>query len=144
MSHTTALAAVFSNLAKASEKQQFFEAAGLYDQLAAVYSEDAAEEGTLEELREALVLDITTGYPAIEAAGTEVADRGVLRAARWGEKVTTSQRALIDRYLSKGEELLEGGKLFVCEACGFIFLGQDPPPVCPACKAPARRFSAIK
>ena len=76
--------------------------------------------------------------------GAEWAERGALRAATWGQKVTTSQRALIDRYLSKGQELLDGKKLFVCEACGFIFLGDSPPPICPTCKAPQSRFSVVK
>ncbi len=58
------------------------------------------------------------------SAGAEAGDRGALRTVKWGKKVTTAQRALVDRYASKGDELLEGEQLFVCEACGFIFLGR--------------------
>ena len=144
MSRTDALSAVFSNLAKASEKQQFYEDAERYGKLAGLLAGDADRDGTMESLRSEIARDIEDGYPALQAAGGEAGDRGVLRAVKWGEKVTTSQRALVDRFATKGEELLEGRKLFVCEACGFIYLGDDPPEICPVCKAPSTRFSLVR
>ena len=144
MSQADALTAVFSNLAKAAERQQRVAVAERYGRLSALLAGGAEAGGTLAALRAEVAEDVEQCYPALQSAGTEVADHGVLRAVKWGEKVTTSQRALLDRYASKGEELLEGKQLFVCEACGFIFLGTEPPPVCPACKAPSSRFSAVR
>jgi len=136
--------AVFSNLAKASEKQQRYRSAELFTQLAERFDGGDATAGTLQSIRDELVRDLETEYPAVDEAGAEWGERGSLRAATWGRKVTTAQRALVDRYLAKGEALLEGKNLFVCEACGFIFLGDDPPAICPTCKAPASRFSTVK
>jgi len=38
---------------------------------------------------------------------------------------------------------MDDSSLFVCEACGFIFLGKAAPEICPVCKAPAKRFSKV-
>ncbi len=144
MPHTAALAAVFSNLSKAADKQQLFETAERFARLSALFPGTRPADSTLESLRAEVARDVDRDYPALQAAGTEAADRGVLRAVKWGEKVSTAQRALIDRYTAKGDDLLNDKKLFVCEACGFIFLGDDPPEICPVCKAPSARFSTVK
>ena len=144
MSRSDALSAVFSNLTKATEKQQLYSASVRYGELAELFAGDGIEGAALEALRAEVARDVETDYPALQSAGTAAGDRGVLRAIKWGDKVTTAQRALIDRYASKGYELLEGKQLFVCEACGFIFLGNDPPDICPVCKAPSTRFSSVK
>lgn len=61
-----------------------------------------------------------------------------------GEKVTWTQKALLDRYAARSEDLLVGKDFYLCEACGFIFLGTEMPEVCPVCKAPRSRFSFVK
>ena len=33
---------------------------------------------------------------------------------------------------------------FICEVCGYIFEGEQPPAVCPVCKAPASKFKAME
>lgn len=144
MPHATALSAVLSNLSKAAEKQELFESAERFSELAALVDGTEVSDASIEALRAEVVRDGERDYPALQAAGAEAGDRGVLRAVKWGEKVTTAQRALIDRYASKGDELLEDKQLYVCEACGFIFLGDEPPEICPVCKAPAARFSKVK
>lgn len=144
MMQNDVLSAVFSNLGKASEKQQHYEIAERYGRLAGVYAGEDSPEGDLDSLRAMLAGDLESAYPRLQAAGADASDRGVLRALKWGEKVTTAQRALVDRYLSKGEELVEGKKLLVCEACGFIFLGDGAPEICPVCKAPSSRFSVVR
>lgn len=140
----TVLTAVFSNLAKASEKQQVVGAQELYTRLSGLVVESSAVESDLGALRSDLAEDADARYAAIRDAAAAVGDRGALRAVKWGEKVTTAQRSLVDRYGSKGEALLEEKSIFVCEACGFVFLGDDAPPICPVCKAPSGRFSAVR
>jgi rubrerythrin len=144
MNTTEVPAAVFSNLAKASQKQQVSSAAADFDRLAQLHAGAPVEGASFESLREDLAADLADHYPRVTEIGSQVSDRGALRAAKWGEKVTAAQRSVIDRYLSKGEAILEGKAIYVCEACGFIFLGADPPPICPACKAPRTRFSPVK
>lgn len=139
-----ALPAVLSNLAKAAEKQQEAATGELLGRLAELVNDNDTAAGEISAIREQIVADGEAGYPGIRERGERDADRGVLRAAKWGEKVNTSQRALIDRFDSKGDDLLDGKSLYVCEACGFIFVGVDPPPVCPVCKAPSGRFSEIR
>ncbi|TVQ22347.1 MAG: rubredoxin [Spirochaetaceae bacterium] len=144
MPDTTGLSAVFSNLSKAADKQQLFDTAERFSKLSTLFPGAGPGEPTIESLRAEVARDVERDYPALQAAGTEASDRGVLRAVKWGEKVTTAQRALIDRYTAKGDQLLDEKKLFVCEACGFIFLGDEPPEICPVCKAPSARFSTVK
>ncbi|HBD72198.1 MAG TPA: reverse rubrerythrin, partial [Ruminococcus sp.] len=31
-------------------------------------------------------------------------------------------------------------KKFVCQVCGYIYEGENPPAACPVCKAPASKF----
>ncbi len=88
--------------------------------------------------------DLSLVYPEIQAKAEKVGDRGVLRALRWGQKVTAIQKSLVDRYAAKGEALIENNDLFVCEACGFIYLGTKAPDLCPVCKAPKSRFIRTK
>ena len=138
------LSVLFSNLAKAAEKQQREEEQGLFSFLAGRLWDGPAPGGNLAELREKIASDIPGAYGEINHAAAEKGDRGILRALRWGEKVTTLQKSLIDRFLDKGDALLEGNDLFVCEACGFVFLGSQVPEICPVCKAPSKRFSKVK
>lgn len=138
------LPVIFSNLAKAAEKQQREEEQKLFSFLADRLADGPVPGGSLTDLKEKITSDIQKDYKAINQAAAEKRDRGILRALRWGEKVTTLQKSLIDRFLEKGDALLEGNDLFVCEACGFVFLGTEVPGICPVCKAPSKRFSKVK
>ncbi len=30
--------------------------------------------------------------------------------------------------------------MWVCTICGYVHEGEEPPPVCPVCEAPAEKF----
>ena len=137
------LPVIFSNLQKASEKQQKFEEAEKFGKLSQQYSVEPSEKSSFEDLKNLLSKDLKETYPRLQEKAEKLNDRGAQRALRWGQKVTAIQKSLIERYLSKGETLPETKSLFVCEACGFIFLGDSAPDICPVCKAPASRFSKI-
>ena len=144
MSNANGNSAVFSNLAKAAEKQQLLRASELFGTLSEYYADTDPQEAGLADLKSLVSEDIEVYYPAVnELAGPE-GDRGSLRAARWGEKVTKIQRGLVGRYETKGEDLIGDQQLYVCEACGFIYLGETAPDICPVCKAPSSRFAIIK
>ena len=144
MSNNDGLSAVFSNLAKASEKQELAKESALFEKLAELHGTYERTAADLGLLRDQLVEDIESGYPRLVEAGAKIRDRGVLRALKWGEKVTKTQKALLDRFTAKGEDLLVDKNLYVCEACGFISLGTEPPEICPVCKAPSSRFSIVR
>ncbi len=48
--------------------------------------------------------------------------------------------SLLDRYLREGEALLAGQEVWVCTTCGFVWIGETPPELCPVCKVPAWKF----
>lgn len=140
---------IVSNLAKALEKQYraheaelMWKVAGYFDDVLA-----APEDPDFASLVKSLTADeaeyLEPVRQASAATRSKPADRGALRAATWGGKVNAIQKSLADRYDKKGDELIEGKKLFVCEACGFMFLGDEAPDICPVCKAPALRFATV-
>ncbi len=88
--------------------------------------------------------DVKSAYPALSETAAGIGDRGVKRAITWGEKVTKIQKTLVDRYTAKGDALFEGKELYICEACGFLFVGPAAPTLCPICKAPESRFSKVE
>ncbi|HAK47053.1 MAG TPA: hypothetical protein DCO79_14195 [Spirochaeta sp.] len=135
------LPVIFSNLQKASEKQQNYDSAEHFGKLSEKYYQDAVS-GDLRTIKDMIVTDISS-MADIQSLAGENGDRGILRALRWGGKVAAIQKSLIDRYLSKGEALTEGKEIFLCEACGFIFLGNAVPGLCPVCKAPSSRFTKV-
>jgi rubrerythrin len=44
---------------------------------------------------------------------------------------------------SKGD-MMRDTNVFVCDACGFIFVGDSAPDICPVCKVPAFKFNRIE
>ena len=139
------LSAVFSNLAKACSKQLRTEEAGLFTELANYYQSNAASltDQDFNQLLEAVQSDLTEDYPACFEAASEQADRGSLRALTWSEKVTKIHKSAVGRYERQQEALLEKASVFICDACGFVFIGSDMPDICPICKAPRSRFEAV-
>jgi len=136
---------LFSNLSKGCEKQYRVEEAKLFSRLAEYFSE-ITEEGDCRELSEAesiLKEELEMFKGAKEIASTN-SDRGALRALTWGEKVSRMVGSIMNRYLKKGSELLEGTNIHVCEICGFVYLGDEPPDVCPVCKVPKFKISKVR
>ena len=88
--------------------------------------------------------DLEQGYPAVHAAARDHADRGTQRVCVWGEKVTQMLYALLGRYQREGEAFLEGTQVWVCSVCGFIYIGDAPPELCPVCKVPAWKFDKME
>ena len=72
-----------------------------------------------------------------------VADRGAMRALVWGEKVTKSLNSLLNRYEKQQAEFLETTHLYVCEVCGFAYVGEEKPEVCPVCKVSNKKIAVV-
>ena len=136
-----AMAALFSNLARGCEKQYKPEAAALAEEIAEWFAARAEAPGnvTWDALAAKMQADIAA-YPGVRAAADAAGDRGAARSDVWGEKVTRMLLALTEQYRKEGEAMLAGTEVWVCTACGFVWIGEAPPEACPVCKVPSRRF----
>jgi rubredoxin len=133
------LSALCSNLSKGCTKQYLPAEAGLFDQLSQYYqsrAEPVVGNAQVEALMDLIAQDLA-GYPAASGVAGRDSDRGALRALVWGEKVTKILHSLTKRYEAKQDALLENTNIYVCEICGFVFVGDEVPDVCPVCKAPS-------
>ena len=140
------LAAVFSNLARGCEKQYQGEESRLFLQLAAYFEAITPAEETpeLQALSDLIRDNLSREYPNLEAVCRQEADRGALRAYTWGSKVTRMQQAVVGQYLREGEAFLEHTNVWICTVCGFIYIGENPPALCPVCKVPDWKFEKIQ
>lgn len=131
------VSALCSNLARGCEKQYLARESALFRQLSDYYRDRAApaEESDFSALAARIEEDLQSGFPAARAAGEALKDRGALRAVTWAEKVTNILASLLARY-EREPEAVKHTNVFVCEICGFIYLGLNPPEICPVCKVP--------
>lgn len=140
------LAAICSNLQRGCEKQYKGEEALLLKTLsdlftAHVENEDNASVDVLEQL---LQEDLSQYYPALHGYAKQVADRGTQRICVWGEKVTAILHSLLMRYRQDQGAFLKNTSVWVCSVCGFVFVGDEAPELCPVCKVPAWKFEKIE
>lgn len=140
------LAAVCSNLARGCEKQYKQEESQLFGQLADYFAgiTPDAEKANIEALAELLQKDVESGYETVQSVAHDKKDRGALRVCVWGEKVSLILKGLIQRYKKEGEAFLENTEIWVCTTCGFVFVGDNPPKLCPVCKVPDWKFEKVE
>lgn len=137
-------AAILANLARGYEKQFQAEKAAQYKKLADYYAACIQPAGDAASLRAALQDDLSKGYAKAFDAARAMKDRGAQRALTWGEKVSRIQDSIVSRLQAKGAADYENSRVFVCDACGFIFIGDAAPDICPVCKVPAFKFDEVK
>ena len=137
--------ALCTNLAKGCEKQYQPEQAAAFRELAAWFASRnlAAADPSFEKLLEKVNGDLSEGYPAANTVSRQEGDRGALRSLTWGEKVTRILKSLLTRYAREGDSMLENTGVYVCTICGFVYVGNELPEVCPVCKVPNRKFEKI-
>lgn len=136
------LSAVCSNLARGCEKQYKQEESELFTELAQYFSDIAPAEETVEtaEITKLIQSDLEHGFADVKAIASDRGDRGALRANTWSEKVTRILNSLLQRYEKEGEAFLADTEVWVCTACGFVFIGDEAPELCPVCKVPSWKF----
>ena len=139
------LAALCSNLARGCEKQYKQEEADLFKQLADYFTAvvPTVNDASVEKLAKELQTD-ANNYAAVRATADANADRGAARVCVWGEKVTRMLSSLVNRYLNEGEAMLKDTNIWVCTTCGFVYIGDTPPELCPVCKVPNWKFEKIE
>lgn len=139
------LAALCSNLARGCEKQYKDEAAQLFTRLAEYFTSvaPAVNDASVEKLSVMLESD-AENYAHVRSVADENSDRGAARVCVWGEKVTRMLSTLVGRYLKEGEKMLADTQIWVCSVCGFTYIGDNPPELCPVCKVPSWKFDKIE
>ena len=88
--------------------------------------------------------DVNENYPGAVEVCSQEADRGAWRICVWGEKVTRMLNSLVKRYLEEGEDMLKDTQIWVCTICGFVYVGDLPPEMCPVCKVPSWKFQKME
>ncbi|MFA6843982.1 MAG: rubredoxin [Bacilli bacterium] len=134
-----------SNLAKGVEKQYKAEAAVLFHKLSSQFKEKAGVIKTEDILEvEALLQEDLAEYDEAKNIATKKGDRGALRALVWSEKVSKMVRSILNRYNKKGDSILDDTNIYVCEICGFIYIGNNLPKICPVCKVPSFKMTKVE
>lgn len=140
------LSALCSNLAKGCEKQYLGEEAKLFTELAGYLKAKTpdVEQADAKHLLALAADDLNGGFGAANAAAKADSDRGAQRALVWSEKVSRIVNSLLGRYKNEGIAFLENTNLYVCEICGFLYVGDNPPELCPICKVPGWKFQKVE
>ncbi len=140
------LAALCSNLARGCEKQYKNQEAVLFRQLADYFTGRVPKvpEADITTLLGLLSEDLKDCYPLLRSAADECSDRGTKRICVWGEKVTNMLNSLLIQYQKEGEAFLSDKEIWVCTVCGFIYVGEQPPEICPVCKVPGWKFEKVE
>ena len=71
-------------------------------------------------------------------------DRGAKRVLNWAQKSTQLMSAVLKSYKEKGIDYIKNTKIWVCDSCGFIYIGDEAPKVCPICKVPSLKILEVK
>ena len=140
------ISALCTNLARGCEKQYKFQEASLFKELGEYYRSLSPFEKNPEvsQIVELINKDLEEGFPQANAVAGKAADRGALRALVWSEKVTRILNSLLTRYKKEGEAMVNNTGVYVCTICGFIYVGDKLPDVCPICKVPNFKFEKIE
>ncbi|MEF9865010.1 MAG: rubredoxin, partial [Oscillospiraceae bacterium] len=139
------LSAICSNLAKGCEKQYMAPQSALFTQLADYFKgKTSAEESKDNSALLALIQkDLNDGFVSSNNAAKAAPDRGAMRALVWSEKVTRMLNSILTRYGKDGDAYIENTNVYVCETCGFVYIGDTPPEICPVCKVPSRKLVKV-
>ncbi|MEG1459124.1 MAG: rubredoxin [Acetivibrio sp.] len=137
---------ICSNLAKGCEKQYKAEEAKLFTELSEFFKgvSQPAKEPEIGSLLSLIEKDLEEGFPSANAVSAEAKDRGAMRALVWSEKVTRILNSILNRYEKEGEAMLENTGVYVCTICGFLYIGDNLPEICPVCKVPNWKFEKIE
>ena len=138
------LSLICSNLARGCEKQYLEKERQLFQELATYYEEkDSSKEGTLNDVKQIVGQDLKQQEHAMNVADSHQ-DRGAKRVLTWAGKSTNIMNMILDNYEKKGIDYLKNTKIWVCDICGFVYIGDVPPTVCPICKVPNFKILEVK
>ncbi len=139
------LSVICSNLARGCEKQYLSEESELFSRLAKYFKDKDVpiEETAANKLMELVEKDLSQGYPNANRVSSGQEDRGALRALVWSEKVSRMLQSILSRYNKEGDALFANTGVYICTICGFVFVGDQLPDICPVCKVTNRKFEKV-
>lgn len=139
------LSAICSNLARAMELQYRPEESASFMILADYYRSraKAMPESGFAALKAYVEDDLKERIPEANRVSRAAEDHGAMRALVWNEKVTKIVKSCLTRYETGGDEFIDKNNIYVCSACGFIFIGEQVPTLCPICKVPSWKFETV-
>ena len=142
---TGELSALFSNLARGCEKQYLSEEAALFIQLADYFKARTPQvaQADPDALLTLLSGDLNDRFAHAQTAAKQQGDRGAQRALVWSEKVSRMIHSVLTRYQAEGAAFLQHTNIYVCSICGFLYVGDNPPELCPVCKVPSWKFEKV-
>ena len=140
------ISAICSSLALGCEKQRLMAEMEAFNKLAVYFqAKTAVESGkTLDDAAKMLDDDLSNGFTAANNTAKSDADRGALRSLVWSEKVSVMLKTQLDQFAKDGAAMLENTRIWVCDICGFIYIGDAPPEICPVCKVPNFKIMEIE
>lgn len=137
------IAYICSNLAKSCEKQYLEEEQNLFQQLSDYYEKYVdAKDGTLDDLLKLVNKDIEEFNEAMNIAN-KLDDRGAKRIITWANKSTNIVKVILTNYKEKGMDYIKNTKIWVCDICGFVYIGDESPQICPVCKVPSIKIMEV-
>ena len=134
---------ICSNLARGCEKQYLEEEKDLFRELSKHY--EGLEEdkiGSLDDVINMIDNDINN-FSKVMKVLSKYDDRGSKRVVNWANKSTNIMKVVIDTYKEKGIDYIKNTKIWVCDICGFVYIGDIPPKVCPVCKVPSLKILEV-
>lgn len=139
------LSAICSNLARGLELQYKPVESALFRDLAAYYKDRAVpvSEPSFDKLMSLVDRDLNELIGKTNEIAKAHEDHGAQRALVWNEKVTKIVKSCLTRYQAGGEAFLDDKNVYICSICGFIFLGDKVPEMCPICKVPSWKFDTV-
>ena len=140
------ISAICGNLAKGCEKQRLMTEMDAWNKLSDYYKSKTVPDlnNSLSDAAKMLADDLSDGFTLANSIAKADEDRGALRSLVWSKKVSMMMKTLLDRFDREGDALLENTKIYVCEICGFIHIGDVPPEICPVCKVPNFRITQVE
>ncbi len=140
------ISALCTNLARGCEKQYLFKEASLFIQLGDYFkgASALAKDPDFDLLMKLIESDLEEGFVYANEVASDSNDRGAKRALVWSEKVTRILKSLLIRFQKEGDTMLDNTGVYVCTICGFIYIGDNLPEVCPVCKVPNWKFEKIE
>ena len=138
---------ICSNLARGCEKQYMPAEAKKFASLGEFFRKEGGNtdtEGGIAAISALLKNDVDKNYPYAHSVADAVGDRGAKRSLVWSEKVTRMLQSILARYEKEGDKMFEHSGVYLCSICGFVYVGEKAPDLCPVCKVPSWKFEQLK
>ena len=74
---------------------------------------------------------------------TKCNDSGAKRVLTWAGKTSMMIEGILSSYQKEGIDYLKNTKIWVCDICGFVYIGEELPKVCPVCKVPSFKILEV-